>query len=86
MSVRKLYRVSETMIMEESNGTTLKPIFQIVFLKQAYDNRVVLVFQLDSWCERLWSTSMPCDGEVLNSYIKIMTCFNLCSHYQVMSA
>ena len=57
--------VTETTNMGESNGTNLKPIATILFFLQVFENCGVPVLRLDSWCERLRSTSTPCGAKVL---------------------
>jgi len=51
--------------MGECNGTNLKPIAPILFFKQVFENRGVLVLRPDCWRERPRSTSTLRGANVL---------------------
>jgi len=75
MACRKLNRVTETKHMGKSNVINLKPISQILFLKQVNENQELLVLQPDSWRGRPRSTSTPHRGKVSNTFFNLLRAF-----------
>jgi hypothetical protein len=86
-SLGKMWTVTETASMEESNGTNLKPISPILFFNKCMKIRDVLVLRQDKWRERLRSTSTPLGLKVLTLcqyYLQLQS--GACFHSRYFSA